>query len=181
MIKIMMFISSYAPLYLMMLILYYDYYKDIFQKFEYGKLILILSLVFFLLISFLSLYLLKKSSGSDVEEIKNIEKPNDTIISYIMTYIVPLLSINLDDQNIYSKIITNVLLFSIIGILYVRLDLIYLNPLWSIFKYYSYEFNNDKILITNIPYSSLRKMEDIKGFHVLNLIFIAHEKDNKRE
>lgn len=106
--------------------------------------------------------------------IENIERPDDTIISYIMTYIIPIVTVN----NISKyEIIVNILLFILIGYLYIRLNLLYLNPLWSMFGYIPYRINNDTILITNYKMPELKNKQKngqlIKGFFMANDIFIA--------
>ena len=51
----------------------------------------------------------------------NLEKQGDNVISYIMTYIVPLLSINPND---ITNLIQNIF-FIIIGIIYVQQNLLF--------------------------------------------------------
>lgn len=173
--RVIMFISSYFPLYIMLLILYFEEYKDIFFNFTIKKCI-ILSIIFLLIfISLLSICLLKKSKSCRKIVNNKVERPDDTIISYIMTYIIPLLSI---DMSKNSTILVNFILFLVIGYLYIRLNLVYLNPLWSIFGYLSYRFNDNKILITDINYNNLKLLEEINGYYLLNSIFVAPKKDN---
>lgn len=68
--------------------------------------------------------------------VSNIEHLDDSIVSYVMTYIVPLTSLSYSSQ--LSEYVSNVLLFTLIMILYIRLDLVYLNPVlmlrWNIFR-----------------------------------------------
>lgn len=173
--KIIMFISSYFPLYIMLLILYFEEYRDIFLNFTIKKFI-ILSVIFLLIfISVASIFLLKKSKSCRRVINNKVERPDDTIISYIMTYIIPLLSIDISKN---STVLINFILFLVIGYLYIRLNLVYLNPLWAIFGYLSYRFNDDKILITDISYNNLKMFEEINGYYLLNSIFVAQKKDN---
>lgn len=173
--RIIMFISSYFPLYIMLLILYFEEYKDILFNFTIKKCI-ILSIIFLLVfISLFSIYLLKKSKSCRKITNNKVERPDDTIISYIMTYIIPLLSI---DMSKNSTVLVNFILFLVIGYLYIRLNLVYLNPLWAIFGYLSYRFNDNKILITDINFNNLKLLEEINGYYLLNSIFVAQKKDN---
>lgn len=178
--KLIMFISSYAPLYIMIFIRYYEYYNDVLENVSYTKIMLLCFLIIAMFVSVGSLCLLFKSNKCRNVEIKSIERPDDTIISYIMTYIIPLLSVDSDNvESMKATIIINFLLFLVIGYLYIRLNLIYLNPLWAIFGFFSYRFEEEKILITNIPYGRIKKLKTIEGYYLLNNIFIAKKKDNK--
>ena len=105
-----------------------------------------------------------------------IERPDDTIISYMMSYIIPILSVNFND---YGVIAVNFFMFLLIGYLYIRLNLLYLNPLWSIGGYLSYRANSEVIIITNIKYAELKKMTKIRGCYIANDIFIAQKKENQ--
>lgn len=95
-----------------------------------------------------------------------------------MTYIIPLLSSNFDKK---PAIIVNFILFLLIGYLYIRLNLIYLNPLWAIFGFITYRTNNEKIIISNMSYEELnkRKQTGIFGYYILNDIFVAKKEENK--
>ena len=91
-----------------------------------------------------------------------------------MTYIIPILTVN--NMSKY-EIIVNIFLFILIGYLYIRLNLLYLNPLWYSFGYISYRINNDIVLITNYKITELKHISknnlEIKGFFMSNDIFVA--------
>lgn len=173
--KIIMFISSYFPLYIMLLILYFENYKDVGNNPTMKKYLLLICVIIFIIISFCSIILLYVSKGNRKVTVEKLERPDDTIISYIMTYIIPLLSIDITKK---STILVNFILFLVIGYLYIRLNLVYLNPLWAIFGYLSYRFDDDKILITNIRYNNLKKFKELNGYYLLNSIFVAQKRDN---
>ncbi|KAA8718832.1 hypothetical protein F4V47_01550 [Lactococcus garvieae subsp. garvieae] len=70
-------------------------------------------------------------------EISEPSQLDDGIVSYVMTYIVPLTSLSFSAS--LSEYISNILLFLIIMVLYVRMNLVYLNPVliilgFNIFK-----------------------------------------------
>lgn len=173
-VKIMMFLSSYFPLYIMILILYFEKYFDICTNPTARKTLFLLALIVAIVISIISL-LLCKSNGDKELNFQKVERPDDTIISYIMTYIIPLLSIDVAKN---STIIVNFLLFIVIGYLYIRLNLVYLNPLWAMFGYVSYRIDEDKILITNISYNNLKRRKVVYGYYLVNSIFVAKRKNN---
>lgn len=57
------------------------------------------------------------------------EQVADNVMSYVMTYIVPVISVDFSEP---VTLLTNILLFIFIGIVYVKNDLIYLNPVISV-------------------------------------------------
>ena len=178
-IKALMFISSYFPLYIMLLILHYDKF-DSKKKLCNPKVIsFIVILLICILLSIISVILLSKSSGRKPLIITDLERPDDTIISYMMTYIIPILTTDLLNRG---EILVNIILFLLIGYLYIRLNLIYLNPLWSMFGYLSYRINYDTVLITDIDYSNLKvykfSKKKINGLFLANDIFLAKKRDN---
>lgn len=178
-VKWMMFISSYFPLYIMLLILHFDKYDSICEIKRVKVIIYLIVMIICISISLVSLVFLKVSSGNKKLIINELERPDDTIISYMMTYIIPILTTDLVNRG---EIIVNIILFLLIGYLYIRLNLLYLNPLWSIFGYLAYRINSDVVVITNINYNELKlkrnSNKEIYGFYIANDIFVAQRKDN---
>jgi hypothetical protein cdifA_08257 len=172
--RTIMFISSYFPLYIMIIILYFS--KIIKAFLEKNILIIVFATLMLILIcsSVISVTLLKLGKGNREKVINNLENPDDTVLSYIMTYIIPLINGN-NSKEVY---IVNILLFVLIGYIYLRLNLIYLNPLWAMFGYIIYRDANKEIVITNISREVLRHKEKLKGYYISNDIFVAHKKDN---
>ncbi|WP_215506608.1 hypothetical protein [Peptoniphilus sp. EMRHCC_23] len=174
--RTIMFISSYFPLYIMIIILYLPKIEKGFL----GKNILIIIFaaltLILIFISVISVILLKLGKGTQEKVINNnLENPDDTVLSYIMTYIIPLITNGDSSKEVY---IVDILLFILIGYIYLRLNLIYLNPLWAMFGYIIYRDANKEIVITNISREVLRHKERLKGYYISNDIFIAHKKDN---
>lgn len=173
--KCLLFVSSYFPLYIFLLVLNIDNYNSYEKIQRIPIIIFLISMLICIILSVISIVLVGISkNGTKKLLIENIERPDDTIISYIMTYIIPILTV--DNMNSY-EIIVNILLFILIGYLYIRLNLLYLNPLWSMFGYIPYRVNCDTILITNYKISDLKiklkNEQSIKGFYIANDIFIA--------
>lgn len=174
--RTIMFISSYFPLYIMIIILYLSKIEKGFL--EKNILIIIFAALTLILIfiSVISVILLKLGKGTQEKVINNnLENPDDTVLSYIMTYIIPLITNGDRSKEVY---IVDILLFILIGYIYLRLNLIYLNPLWAMFGYIIYRDANKEIVITNISREVLRHKERLKGYYISNNIFIAHKKDN---
>lgn len=176
--KGILFISSYFPLYIFLLILNINSYNSIEKLQKIPVIIFLFSMIVCIIISIISLIaIIVSKNGTKKLAIENIERPDDTILSYIMTYIIPILTVN-NMEN--YQIVVNILLFILIGYLYIRLNLLYLNPLWSMFGYISYRINNDTVLITNYKMAELKNKvknkQSIKGFYIANDIFIAKKK-----
>lgn len=178
-VKSIMFISSYFPLYIMLLILHYEKYDTLEEIKRIKAIVFCLTMIIGIVISVISVILIKLSYGSKVLNVSELERPDDTVISYMMTYIIPIVSTNFLDKG---QILVNVILFLLIGYLYIRLNLLYLNPLWSIFGYLSYRVNSDVIVITNIKYKDLKTMSrneiGLKGVFLADDIFLALKKYN---
>lgn len=103
------------------------------------------------------------------------EKTGDSIISYIFTYLVPLLSMDINNGN---SIIINLLLFILIGVLYVAQDLIYLNPILALLGFNFY-INDEKIIITKFSLEKLKEFEEnenkVKGNRLGSQIYVFRE------
>ena len=179
-VKSIMFLSSYFTLYLMLLILHYDKFNEIEKLKNYKVVLFLVGIFICLVVSFYSVYILKNSKGVKWIKIVELERPDDTIISYMMTYIIPILTTNFINNG---ELIVNIMLFLLIGYLYIRLNLLYLNPLWAVAGYLSYRINSDKVLVTNIEYAKIKSIRDnnieLKGFSISNDIFVAQKSDNE--
>lgn len=94
-------------------------------------------------IGFLIYLLIKNNSFAQnkfkITQIQNVTSDNMT---YIISYLVPFLSLNLNSTaNLYSIIV----LILTIGIIYVNSDMLYINPLLNWFGYRTYKISG-KIL-----------------------------------
>lgn len=174
-IKLMMFISSYFPLYLMLIILYSRKIISGFAEKNRVWIMFFIVLLIFIFISFGSIILLKSGTGKRKKNVNTLERHDDTVISYIMTYIIPLIANEDSSVEVY---VVNILLFILIGYIYLRLNLIYLNPLWAMFGHIVYRDEDKDIIITNLSRESLKSRHVLYGYYLSNDIFVAHKKDN---
>lgn len=173
--RIIMFISSYFPLYIMLLILYSSkIIKGIREK-NTLIIIFVILITILIVISIISVFILRKGRGTREKFIKDLENPDDMVLSYIMTYIIPLIA---NGDNLKEVYIVNILLFVLIGYIYLRLNLIYLNPLWAMFGYVIYRDASKEIIVTNISREILKHKEKLRGYYISNNIFVAHKKNN---
>lgn len=59
-----------------------------------------------------------------------------------------------------------------------KLNLIFINPLWTIFGYVAYEYK-DGYIITDMPIEELRRRNTVNGVFLVNGIFLSHGCKNK--
>ncbi|PWJ88080.1 hypothetical protein C7380_12018 [Oceanotoga teriensis] len=111
-------------------------------------------LIIFMLIGLFTFYLFKKMlvKRNLSVELKKVESINFEYMSFFYTYIMPLIFVNFGDKRNY--LITFILLF-FIGVIYIRTNLYYSNPILAIygFKIYRVEYESKnkvqkKILIS---------------------------------
>lgn len=168
-VRSIMFISSYFPLYILLLISQGNKMLQT-SNWYFGGLIIVLSAL--ILISLLSVLLLKNVPISNYCKPVNVKRPDDKVMNYIFTYIIPLLGFSFND---FRSVIVNIFLFLMIWFLYIKLDLIFINPLWSLFGYISYEYDGGYI-ITNIRYEDIIRVNmPLRGCYLTNRIFLAHK------
>lgn len=162
-----MFLLSFLPLYVILLIKgSLESIKNIkeynFYNFSTALYKLILSNVFWstifvmIVIPIISIVFIFLKSRKRIIHVKvsSQEKIGDNIVSYVMTYIVPLTSLSYSSS--FSEYISNVLLFIIIMILYIRMDLIYLNPVLIIINFNIFKINegpSEKFVLTRLSFS----------------------------
>lgn len=139
-------------------------------------------IIFLSLISFCTIHRFVISKSNRQFNITGkYEKTGDSIISYIFTYLVPLLSMDINNGN---SIIINLLLFIFIGVLYVAQDLIYLNPILALLGF-SFYINDEKIIITKFSLEKLKKFEEngykVKGNRLGSYIYVFREVISKED
>lgn len=77
---------------------------------------------------------------------QNINKTEESLLSYVVTYVVPLLSI---DITKLGSLLMNTGLFLLLGFIYVKRQVIYLNPLFLFIGFDIYRTEQGQILISN--------------------------------
>lgn len=126
-VKFLLFLSSYIPLFLVLAILHS------------GSHIFVIAMAAIIVFTLLFLWLIFKLSeriGSYHGRITNFENINDMSLEYIITYIFPLLFLN---YSSISVLLALGVIFLTIGYIYIRSDLIYMNPILNLFGYNIYK------------------------------------------
>ncbi|OYS65018.1 hypothetical protein [Limosilactobacillus reuteri] len=181
--KTFAFISSYLPLYILLMINNFNKDKNIAYWIAFGMLIILV------MISVIVLFYYLRGKGKKIllasdEQIDKLK--SDSMINYLMAYVVPLATISNDD--FVGSAITNSILFIIIGIIYVKMNLVYLNPVLVLFGYVPYtstktgniyivNFDIDK-LIRKSREGSENQIPTINATIIGNSIMLIRKKDN---
>lgn len=164
-----LFLSSYFPLYIILLL---KNTKFVIQCSAWDR-----KLCYFLIIDILLILLsvcfvicVSKGGKSNSFLVEKLERPSDDAINYIFAYIAPIISFNLDNTD---SIIVNIGLFTLIWYMYIKLDLLYINPLLLIFGFISYKTKNG-YFISNLDFYDLKVYEGrrVSGYFLSNNIFI---------
>lgn len=179
-----LFISSYFPLYIFIVVIKYEsILNSFFVEDSYLSKLLFFILVFLIIISIFVACVIKFTNiNSNLRRITSVERDSDSIISYIFTYIIPIMSAFNDTSVSYSFILVNLLLFLMVWYLYIKLSILYLNPLLAAIGYIPYRVN-DGIILTDMTYNELLEFKrlniNIRGESIVSGIFLAKRKDNK--
>ena len=164
--KWFLFLSSYIPLYILIIVanvnIYSGYVQGLIDLFESKLFWKILFCLIVIPICFLPfLYFKKPNSRETPVKYQSVE---DNVISYIMTYITPMLTIDISENQDDRTILINIMLFFIIGILYVKQDLVYLNPTFSLMGLNIFRDNeNERYIITRLTINDLEELRQLRG------------------
>jgi len=142
-VKICLFVVSYFPLFIIIGILHYD--NSLILS---AVIITSAAGVVGLIIIF---YVLNRISG-EYKEASTIKPETKINFQYFLAYIIPFIAIDIDSMR---QILAYSVLFVFIGILYIRTELIYVNPTLTLLGYHIFKIkvkNEDIMLITRNNY-----------------------------
>lgn len=126
--RVVLFLSSYTPLFLIMAVKYGMAHH------YFGLSMLLLSVVS---VGILLVYLSTAATlAIDQVVVEKISGKDTEAMSYIVTYLIPFLDIKIDKP---SNFISLLLLFIVVGVLYVHSNLIYINPTLNMLSYHLFE------------------------------------------
>ena len=129
-IKILFFISAYSPLFVILAIRNADYSSWLNPNNYVSLFLIIVSLISLFFIKFF----LNKQKNIQPEqfEIVDIEDKTGELSTYLLTYLVPFLTINLHSKR---DMLSLIIFIYIIGLIYVNSNMIYINPIIMFFKH----------------------------------------------
>lgn len=139
-VKALLFLTSYCPLFVIIMIDYYD------NAYVLASLIAacVLSITFILVV----FSTLNKVSGSYAPPDAKVQNTTKYVLHYFMAYLIPLLAVGDFDEAYVAKY---VIALAVMAILYIRSDVIYINPTLILMGYKVYKVSSargDEVLIT---------------------------------
>lgn len=170
--KTALFISSFLPLYIILIIKFYEFEKSFKYNIENHKITfsILITLIVIAIITFLYFLFCELNSEISIGEVENV---NSEILTYFITYVVPL--ITLEEHNVNS-ILINILLFIVIGIFYVNSNQFYLNVLFTLTGFNVYQDDNKKIIISKKSADKINNQSAVLVKQVGKKIYIINKK-----
>lgn len=131
-IKISLFLLSYLPLFLIMIVLNPNNDWILYSA-------IIASLIG--IIGFLLLLIWKQKFSGTPQKINKIESNNKINFEYFIAYIIPFVALDIQSER---QLLAYGILFVVIGTLYVRSNLIYVNPTLTLIGYNIFKIEVDE-------------------------------------
>ncbi|QUJ71260.1 hypothetical protein [Haloarcula marismortui] len=181
-IKWLLFLSSYIPLFVLLAVkhrsmtvavpnLNISYLEPIT-----GVHVPVLS-IFWIIVAAVSgivlkaVFSIRKSRGADsIQKINNSRSRDDLITNYVLVYIFPF--VVLDYTNL-ANWFAFILFFFVIGIVQVKSNQLYVNPVLSFFDYRIYEADTDRGEITVLSRGKLDESEPVHTVELSNDVHIT--------
>lgn len=107
------------------------------------------------------------------ENFGSVESANSEILSYFITYIVPLTTLKENDIN---SIIVNLILFVVMGVFYVSENQFYLNVLFKFTGFNVYQDENKKIIISKKGADKINNKSHVQVKKLGNKVFLINKK-----
>lgn len=178
-VQILLFIISYAPLYL---ILFFQNLNDkilndhnTFKGWKEVALQNKISISFFLLIIvsitlYFSLYRIVLKSSSVAMKVTQIQDNHAEHLSYLATYILPFVGLKFDN---WQNIVSTIALFYVLGHIYIKTNLILTNPTLTFFGFtISKILDAEKVSKIIIHKTDLKKGKEQDFVHLTKNIYI---------
>lgn len=160
--RILLFLSSYFPLSVIFFVLYFH------RNFLTGLIILLVSALGVVSL-FLYLLLAKKLTPITVKLV-TVQRRDGEAMSYIVTYLIPFLSIPSSD---WQQSLSLIIFFIVLGVLYVNSNMIHINPMLNLFGYHLYEISVDDGSVRSIvTRRRLRRNADIRVVEIGEDIYL---------
>lgn len=161
--EVSLFCSSYTPLFLILLLKFFNFNEiinikslnDFFNLFYHSDFqIFIISLLVVVISNIMLYFKISSTSGlSRLIQIDKVENKTDDILTYSMPYMMTFLSLSLIKSEILSLFIIFIFIFSIYRIS----DMIFLNPVLSLFNYRFYHVYSQEDYFVVLTKENLRK------------------------
>lgn len=176
--KLILFFSSYSPLFLIIAILNVKLndihkVKDIIPQDKIWLVIVMLAL--FILPNAILFYLIKRVRVFQPikEKTNSFTNKNSDVLNYIVTYLIPFLSFNFDKLN---QAIAFTILILVLAIVYIHSNIFYINPILIISGYKIYEINDKYLLITKL---TVKRDKRLKLYRIHDNVYVGDEDGSK--
>ena len=178
--KLILFLTSYVPLGIICLIIDFDKLKYPFFVHSTYSLVLLV-LIILLPISLFSMirHFKKRAVGWEGMKIVSVQNMDSELLSYIFTYILPFLGFPEE-----RRIIVILFLLLIIGILYVRSDMIGINPILALLGYHivrvewkkdDWASTKEATVLSKMDYFSIKHTDIINAIQIQNELHLLRE------
>jgi len=169
--KLLLFFSSYLILFLILFInsfsdlTFYCSLKNFIVKNDIINIIssfiyfIFICLSIFCLLVFRHNYKYGTRNNKQIVIIDSISNSSSELISYLLTMVIPLITVNPNNiifTNNFSTLLSSLIIIFFISLLYINTNLIIINPMLLLFGYRIY----------NIEYFNMNKLR-IKGFLII--------------
>jgi len=131
-VRCLLFISSYFPLSAIFCILLWE------KHLLWAVLILLIGLSGLVILLLYFLLIVPRRTRSH-ETVTSLERHDGDVLSYVASYLVPFVSLDLTGTQIWAVLVFLVVLL----IIYVNSNMIYINPMLNILGYHLYEITID--------------------------------------
>lgn len=162
--KFLLFCSSYSPLLIIFPLLIID-----FNNINFNSIFIIIISAILIVLGLLCLYIniFSESTGNHTIKIRSVENKNELMHTYLLPYIVFILSfIDPTFSSSINKILSIIIFIIILFIVYINSDLFLLDIILISFKYKYYKVtsdNNEVIIITKENlYSKINEEINVK-------------------
>lgn len=141
--KTIIFISSYIPLYIILFVQYCDFSEKICKQPLIFTLLIIILLAFLMLIILIN-YISNRNNIIKSIELRNVKKLKESNLTYLLSNIIPLIAFDFTNKQ---QIVSFLIIFFILLLMYVKYNLIVYNPTTELLGYTNYSaelYKNDK-------------------------------------
>ncbi|MBB6447994.1 hypothetical protein [Bacillus benzoevorans] len=172
--KVILFLSSYSPLFLIIVLLNLKLneiskVKDILPQDKFW--LIIIMLILFILPNLILFSLIKRvRSFQPIREKTNtFVNKNGDVMNYIVTYLIPFLSFNFDKLN---QTIAFAILILVLATVYIHSNIFYINPILIIAGYKIYDVNNKYTVITKLM---VKRDTKLKLYRIHENVYVGEE------
>jgi len=156
---ILLFLSSYSPLLLIFAIKIFSYNYFYIPLINISIDGYVFSIIFILIFLFLACYsykLLKSGSSSTrCVYVEKVDEKSDIILSYLIPYVFSVISLNSQEE-----LLSMIVVFLFIFFIYVKYEIIFINPLFILFGFKFYHLHTKKNYVIVLSKNNLFRYID---------------------